>query len=177
MPHRKPFIAGLGSGIVLASLLLQLIRASGAEQAPVPAGIGPDAWKAEAARQGYRVLTESELEAVKKQAAAQERAKIAAETAAPEPSPAADSAVAVQSAPAETPAPSPSLPPGTVRIPGGALAQQAAEALAEAGVIERPEDLVEALRKQYKTTKIRAGTYTFKPGTSIEAIVQAITSD
>lgn len=183
MSNRKPFIAGLGSGIVIASLLLQLVQAAGAQPVREPAGL-PDNWQAEVAKQGYRVLTEKELQEIRSIAAAEALDGAAVVSPSPEPTATPVSAEPTPGAPSSTqsptlkptPAPESSLPPGTARIPGGAGAKQASDALVRAGVIDDAEAFVQALRDSSATTKIRAGLYSFEPGATVEQIIKRITT-
>ncbi|RNB91850.1 hypothetical protein EDM56_03615 [Brevibacillus fluminis] len=64
----------------------------------------------------------------------------------------------------------------TVRIPGATNATAAGKLLADAGLIQSADQLVNALRAAGKLDRIRANTYQIPKGTSIDDIVKRITT-
>lgn len=64
----------------------------------------------------------------------------------------------------------------TVRIPGATNATAAGKLLADAGLIQSADQLVNALRAAGKLDRIRANTYQIPKGTSIDEIVKRITT-
>ncbi|MGE5704241.1 MAG: hypothetical protein ACM32O_17080 [Clostridia bacterium] len=80
------------------------------------------------------------------------------------------------SAAPEAKAPAVPQPSVSLRIPGATNATKAGEIMVQAGLIEKPQQLVDALRSAKKLDRIRAGNYTIPKGTSVDDIVKLITT-
>jgi hypothetical protein len=64
----------------------------------------------------------------------------------------------------------------TVRIPGGTSAAEAARILEQAGILPADNRFVDLIRAQKKSDRIRAGTYQFRAGISVEEIIKLVTT-
>jgi len=96
-----------------------------------------------------------------------------APAATPAGSAAATPGVSVPSAPASAQA---SPTPISVTIRDGLISAEIVALLQQAGVVVDGAQLDEAIRKRELTTKIYSGTYSFAPNTSVEQIVDMLTT-
>lgn len=76
----------------------------------------------------------------------------------------------------QTPASDTAAAPVTVTIPQNATVDDIASSLANASVISDPEQFVRAVEAAGAATKLKYGTYTIPDGTSVDQIIQMLTS-
>lgn len=173
MVKNRYFLGGLGIGLIVAALLLQLINAAAEIESQADAegsslsnknGDGElisihnqDELKKELERKGYLVYTEAELESV-----VQERTNVQINQ------------LREQSASKETPETKEVLKIA-LYLPGGLNTEQISQALEISGVLQDREQFMKEVRNRDLGKVIRAGYYEFDGPQEVEQVIERIT--
>ncbi|MFB5266599.1 peptidase [Paenibacillus enshidis] len=198
MIKNRTFMLGMGTGLILGALLLQLamIGQGKSNGSAAPRELTREQVEAEAQRLGLQVndsdeslMTEEEWRqkvidegsqtpeaptapkstaAVSEPKAPQRPQTDNPETAAPQ------TGTGMAQAP-EQPA-APQAPPIRYRITPGSSLLNVAEGLQKAGVIEDADAFQKAANEHKINTKIRSGTYSFREGETFSSIITKITT-
>lgn len=200
----RSFLFGLGTGLILGALLLQLMISGGA------APLSREQLAQEAAKLGLTVSEAAASPSPEDSVATPQPADAAAEASPPpaapsapaeavSPSPAASpgtaadpqaastpvaptaAAAAEAEPPAVSPAPSAAAPAApvaskniSVRIPSGANLNQTANLLSAAGVVKDREQFLAAAKERKINKVIQYGKYSFKAGESFDSIIDQL---
>ena len=164
MFKNKVFVYGLGVGLIAGSVLLQLMfNVEEMENRTIQQGgtAAVEQLQAEADKLNYKVVpkdqktySDKDIESIRQKAAEEERGKLA-----------------VQPVPQQ-------LQPKTVSsvyITEQMNAYHVADMLLKANLITDSNGFVSALRDKKLTTRIRAGSYSFDSGASVDDIISRIT--
>ncbi|MDF2657331.1 MAG: hypothetical protein K0Q94_122 [Paenibacillus sp.] len=164
MFKNKGFVYGLGIGLIAGAVMLQLMfKVDEMENRTIRQG-GPaavDQLQAEADKLNYKVVpkdqktySDKDIEAIRQKTSEEERSKLAAQ-----------------------PVPQ-QVPPKTVSsvyITEQMNAYHVADMLLKANLIADSNGFVTTLRDKKLTTRIRAGSYSFEGGASVDDIISRIT--
>lgn len=155
MFKNRSFLYGLGIGLIIGAVLLQLmLQAERLRQGPIA---------------GQHMYSDEEIESIRRTAAEQERARLAAQ-----PSAGAQAGGSQQTPPKP---PEPIVKTiRTVYITEQMNAYAVAAMFEKAGIVPDSNAFVSALREGGKTTKIRSGPYSFEENAQIPDIIAAITT-
>lgn len=171
---RRSFWTGIGSGLVIGAILLQVINIAVQRDLPPmdaetqQTEAEPD-WRKLAEEAGYtlypsdvKLYTQEELD---------ERLRLALAAAEQEGTASEEAGVtdidAVNGNAANV----------DVQIKAGMLASDVAELLSEAGVIADKDAFELRLKEQRRTPKIRSGVYSFALGEDMDSVIEKITFD
>jgi len=160
MLKNRSLWSGMGSGLIIGAVMLQLMNvALGAVEEPQAQEAGAlkleevEEWAEE---KGYRLMTEAQLDELIAKSVHEATAK------------------AQETAPPEAPAPAPLKI--VVVLSGGLNAADIASAFYRSGVIDDAQAFQDALRKRNLTGKLRAGYYEFDGPQDIDGAIEAITN-
>jgi hypothetical protein len=159
----KPFLIGLGCGLIAGAIFLQLMISSGEiknkTSVIVADALTQEQLQAEAGRLNMKVIpkenlsyTQQQIDEIKQKAAAEEKSKAA------------------------NAAPVKEKILRTVHIPNPMDATSVANVLVTAQVIPESAQLLNLLIEQKLTEKIRYGTYTFEDQTDVKEVLRKITT-
>ncbi|ANS74027.1 hypothetical protein AWM70_05115 [Paenibacillus yonginensis] len=181
MMRNRHFLFGLGAGLIIGALLLQLMNVAQTQ----PQMLNTEEEVRNAAKAlGLKVYDSSEQVYSEQEWKERENGEPAGTTASAPPSPSSPEEPSEPSTPAEpsTPskaeAPAPSPAPAEmvdIRIPAGSTLSQVADRLKSAGVITDKEAFVQLAKKWNATRIIQTGTFTFTKGESFKSITNKIT--
>lgn len=166
MFNNKPLLYGMGSGLIVGAILLQLMNAVMAPAAADPAASGLTVPKLEemdsqelkkAASAYFNVYEKSEVLYTQKQAdeLVQQRLKEEA---------------------GKQPAPAPPAKETSIYISKGQTATQVAEMLQLSGVVTNRQAFEEAMNRQRLTDKIVSGTHIFVGQPELAQVISQITT-
>ncbi|WP_144933105.1 endolytic transglycosylase MltG [Paenibacillus sp. 32O-W] len=171
---RRSFWTGIGSGLVIGAVLLQVMNiAVQRDMPPIDSEMQqteaePD-WRKLAEEAGYalypsdvKLYTQEELD---------EQLRLA--QAAAEQDGAASGEAVVTDVDAENG----NAANVDVQIKAGMLASDVAELLSEAGIVADKDAFESRLKEQKRTPKIRSGVYSFAPGEDMDSVIEKITFD
>jgi len=165
----RSLLNGIGIGLFVGAILLALMDAAAGMEAKFATGqaaagtVLPDAdkLKEQAAKLGYQLHTQAELDAIVKDKLSAEMEKWAAQQAEAKNSDADH------------------LPPAqkiAVFLSGGLNASEIAYAFYRSGVIAEQEPWIRELQTRRLTGKVRAGYYEFDGPQTIEQLIERITT-
>lgn len=170
MFKNRLFLYGLGTGLVVGAILLQLMfKVDELENRPLDqtAATTVEQLQTLADPLHYKVVpkeqqsyAEADIEAIKQKAAEDERSRLAKQTPPQVP------------ATAETP---PAAPVRTVYISERMDASQVAELFEKANILPAGSGLIAGLRDKNLTTRIRPGVYSFQGTVTVDDVIAQIT--
>lgn len=201
MLKNKTYLVGLGSGLILGAVLLQLMwKVDQLENKSVNLGsLTAEQVRSEAERLNMKAYTPQQVEELKAKAAEEEKARSAKATgsaigtasgtgtatgaavaavtpAAPAtPAPANTPTPPAANTAAATPAPSPTPTIRSVYIPDKTDATSAANLLVQAHILAEPTKFIALLEEQKLSGRIRFGYHEFANNADVADVVRIIT--
>ncbi|MFK7695807.1 hypothetical protein [Paenibacillus sp. HJGM_3] len=198
MLKNKTYLVGLGSGLILGAVLLQLMwKVDQLENKSVNLGsLTAEQVRSEAERLNLKVYTQQQVEELKAKAAEDEKARLAKTAGTPTGTAAgatgAAGAAATPSAPATpapantptppaantaaaTPAPSPTPTIRSVFIPDKTDATSVANLLVQSQILTEPTKFIALLEEQKLSGRIRFGYHEFANNADVADVVRIIT--
>ncbi|MFB5673623.1 peptidase [Paenibacillus terreus] len=198
MLKNRTFMLGMGTGMIVGALLLQLaiIGQGQSKGADAPRELTREEVETAAQRLGLQISDSTEpllTEEQWRQKVIEKGSQTPEEPAAPDSADAASGPKAPQqpqTGSPETAAPlvgkdkvqapekpaAPEAPPIRYRIVPGSNLSNVAEGLKQAGVIADADAFQKAANEQKINTKIRSGTYSFREGETFKSIITKITT-
>ncbi|MCJ8010632.1 hypothetical protein MUG84_02605 [Paenibacillus sp. KQZ6P-2] len=201
MIKNRSFMIGLGSGLLVGALLLQLMNVGTDQQAhqqtPAVDKLTKEQLQEQAEAMNLKVvdpddklMTEAEWKqqmidkSSKPQGSGVKAPAAGAKTEAPKtpqqpasPDPKADGQTPKTEEHAASKSPqAPASPSVSVKISSGSNLTDVADTLKESGIISDAASFVQEGRSQKKSTKILTGTYEFTPGEDFNSIISKITT-
>lgn len=163
MTSKRIFMAGLGAGVIIGALLLQLVYA-----AQMDIGLPSD----------EKLYTEEEVAQLLADAKAAASPEPTEEADLPEPTDSAEApnAIVAPSSPAEPERAATPEPPAEtfqLRIYPGSSLSGAAELLIESGVLESDQEFIALMKK--KNAVVRAGWFEFHKGMTAKEVADVVT--